>query len=65
MDELSNIEEMASLFYSFFTSKKASKADFAQQLAYDLEQNFKNRPDELKSKLPEYLVQAIEYVAKG
>lgn len=65
MNQYSTIEEQASLFYSFFTSKKASKADFAQQLAYDLEQKYKDKPDELRGKLPEYLVEAIEYVAKG
>lgn len=65
MTKLASIEEKACLFYSFFTSKKASKADFAQQLAYDLEKEFKNKPNELKGKLPEYLVEAIEYVAKG
>ena len=59
------IEEKASLFYSFFTSKKASKADFAQQLAFDLEQKYTGKSDEIKEKLPDYLVKAIEYVAKG
>lgn len=65
MNQYTTIEEQASLFYSFFTSKKASKADFAQQLAYDLEQKYKNKADELRGKLPAYLVEAIEYVAKS
>ncbi len=58
-------EKKASHFYSFFTSKKASKADFAQQLAYDLEQKYIGKANEVKPKLPKYLVNAIEYVTKG
>lgn len=65
MDSCGTIEEKASHFYSFFTSKKASKADFAQQLAYDLEKKYIGKASELKDKIPEYLVKAIEYVARG
>lgn len=65
MDSCGTIEEKASHFYSFFTSKKASKADFAQQLAYDLEKKYMGKASELKDKIPEYLVKAIEYVAMG
>lgn len=65
IDSCKTIEEKASHFYSFFTSKKASKADFAQQLAYDLEKKYIGKGSELKSKIPKYLVKAIEYVAKG
>ena len=65
IDSFGTIKEKASHFYSFFTSKKASKADFAQQLAYDLEKKYMGKANDLKVKIPEYLVKAIEYVAKG
>jgi len=65
LDSCGTIEERASYFYSFFTSKKASKADFAQQLACDLEKKYEGKATELKDKVPKYLVDAIEYVAKG
>ncbi len=65
LDSSGAIEERASHFYSFFTSKKASKADFAQQLAYDMEKKFEGKAAELRNKVPKYLVDAIEYVAKG
>lgn len=65
MDSCATIEEKASHFYSFFTYKKASKADFAQQLAYDLEKKYTGKGSELKDKIPEYIVKAIEYVARG
>ena len=65
IDSCETIEEQASFFYDFFSSKKASKADFAQQLAYELENEFIGKPIELRNNLPEYLVNAIEYVAKG
>ncbi|QAT61989.1 DUF2813 domain-containing protein [Acidilutibacter cellobiosedens] len=64
MNSCKTIEEKASHFYSFFTSKKASKADFAQQLAYDLERKYMGKADELKDKIPQYLVKAIKYVTK-
>lgn len=56
-------EEKATTFYSFFTSKKASKADFAQVFACELEKKFAGKPEELKERLPKYIVDAIEYVA--
>ena len=52
-------------FYSFFTSKKASKADFAQELAINLEKKYINRAEDLKKVLPDYLISAIIYVTKG
>ena len=58
-------EEQAATFYSFFVSKKASKADFAQELAYKLEESFMGKSEKLKKRLPKYIVDAIEYVAKG
>ena len=58
-------EERAACFYSFFTSKKASKADFAQELAINLETKYINRAEDLKKVLPDYLISAIIYVTKG
>lgn len=58
-------EEKAAYFYSFFTSKKASKADFAQELAINLEKKYINRAEDLKKVLPDYLISAIIYVTKG
>ena len=65
LKQLKTKEEKAATFYSFFTSKKASKADFAQLLACELEKKFAGKPEELKERLPKYIVDAIEYVAKG
>lgn len=61
----SSIEEKASLFYSYFTSKKASKADFAQELAISIEREYNKCSDSLINALPNYLVKAIIYVTKG
>lgn len=63
IEALPTIEEKASYFYSFFTNKTASKADFAQQLAIELEDNFTGKAIQLKAMLPKYVVNAIEYVA--
>lgn len=49
----------------YFTSKKASKADFAQELAINLEKKYINRAEDLKKVLPDYLISAIIYVTKG
>ncbi len=64
IDNLPNLEEKACYFYRFFVRKNASKADFAQQLAFELEQNFPVGSAELKEMLPSYLVDAITYVTK-
>lgn len=58
-------EEKASYFYSFFMKKTASKAEFAQQLAFNLEASFQNATAELETMLPPYLIDAIKYVTKG
>lgn len=63
IDALPTIEEKSSYFYKFFAKKTASKADFAQQLAFELEETFAGKSDELRKVLPTYLVNAIEYVA--
>lgn len=65
LKEYESIEEKASFFYSYFTSKKASKADFAQELSIALELKYADRAEELKKVLPEYLINAIMYVTKG
>lgn len=65
LDAFTSIEEKASCFYSFFTSKKASKADFAQELAVALEKKYMNKAAELQKVLPKYLVSAIVYATKG
>lgn len=68
VEELSsyeNIEEKASIFYRYFTTKKASKAEFAQELAANLEEHYADKPKEIKKVLPKYLVEAIEYVTEA
>lgn len=62
LDAAHTKEEKAAIFYSYFTSKKASKADFAQMLALKLSQKFKDKPDVLKEVIPSYLSDAIDYV---
>ena len=61
--ELPTPEDKSSYFYNFFAKKTASKADFAQQFALELEDTFTGNASELKSMLPYYIVEAIEYVA--
>lgn len=62
LDAAHTKEEKAAIFYSYFTFKKASKADFAQMLALKLSQKFKDKPDVLKEVIPSYLSDAIDYV---
>ncbi|KOP68470.1 hypothetical protein AMS62_26930 [Bacillus sp. FJAT-18019] len=63
IEALPTTQEKASYFYRFFTKKTASKADFAQQFAIELEDVFTGKPTELTAMLPKYVVDAIEYVA--
>lgn len=65
LDSASTPEEKAASFYSYFTSKKASKADFAQMLALKVSQKLKDKPDVLREAIPSYLCDAIEYVIGG
>lgn len=65
LNEFETMEEKASYFYSFFAKNITSKADFAQQLAYELEEKYSGKANELRQILPKYLVGAIEYVTKG
>ena len=55
-------EEKASYFYSFFTRGGISKAEFSQELAFELEAKFFGKSAELEKVLPAYLVEAIKYV---
>ena len=63
IDALTTIEEKSSYFYSFFAKKTTSKADFAQQFAFELEETFTVKSVKLRNALPTYLVDAIKYVA--
>lgn len=62
-DGYQTIPEKASYVYSFFGKKLVSKAEFAQQFAYDLEELYKGKKEEeIEEVLPKYLVDAIKYV---
>lgn len=64
-NELSNYitkEEKCSFLYSHFNS--ASKPQVAQQLAKIIEEKYQSNPLELRSKLPQYLLSALEHVVK-
>jgi putative ATP-dependent endonuclease of OLD family len=54
-------EIIASKVYALFATKSVSKTIAAQYLAESLIQNYKNA-EQLKSVLPKYLIEAIEYV---
>jgi len=60
--EYKDDEEKASYIYSYFWGDSTSKAEVAQQLALLLEEKFINDVEEFKTKLPSYLVNAINYV---
>ena len=57
IDKLPTLEEKSSYFYNFFAGKIASKADFAQQFAFELEETFTGKLEELNEALPSYLVE--------
>lgn len=63
LEDLTN-EEKATYFYEYFTSKKTSKADFAQQLAVELENRFDIGDKDLINNLPSYLKEAIFYTTE-
>ena len=68
VEELSsyeNIEEKAAIFYRYFKTNNASKAEFAQELAANLEEHYADKPEEIKKVLPKYLAEAIEYVTEA
>ncbi|WP_422484781.1 ATP-dependent nuclease [Gudongella sp. DL1XJH-153] len=65
LKKLRSEEEKASYIYSLFTKKTFSKAEFAQELANVLEDRYRNEEKgELLSKLPNYIVEAINYVTE-
>ncbi|ASF27924.1 hypothetical protein WV34_03695 [Bacillus amyloliquefaciens] len=64
ISDYTNLEEKASYFYSFFTSGKTSKADFAQHLAIELEKAFIDNISDLTKTLPQYLLDSIYYVTE-
>ena len=64
IDKLPTLEEKSSYFYNFFAGKIASKADFAQQFAFELEETFNGKLEKLNEALPSYLVEAIKYVTE-
>lgn len=53
------------IYSKFTTGTKASKAIAAQYLACLLEKNFEGKEAELRSKLPSYLAEAIDFVTGG
>ena len=59
------MEEKAAFFYSYFTSKKVSKAHFSQVFALKLEKEYTGKADALRTVIPSYLIEAIEYATKG
>lgn len=58
-----NDEERAIQIYRKISEKESGKTDMAYKLA-ELLQSYKNRSMELKSKLPPYIIKAIEYVTE-
>ncbi len=64
IDRLETIQEKASYFYSFFAKNTTSKADFAQQFSFELEESYSGHSSELEQALPPYLVNAIKYVTE-
>ena len=57
-------EQKCSYLYKFFQT--VSKPEVAQELSFILERKYKDKGEELRKKLPHYLVDAIEHVtAKG
>lgn len=62
---LIKLKKKEQLAFIVFYFKKASKADFAQELAINLEKKYINRAEDLKKVLPDYLISAIIYVTKG
>ena len=63
LDEFDSDEKKASYFYSYFSRKNTSKADFAQILSIELEKHFLGKETELEKSLPPYIVSAIRYVS--
>ena len=61
-DSLGSKEEKCAFLYSFFSN--TSKPEVAQQLSFILDCEYEGKSEELKDKLPPYIVDAIEYVTE-
>lgn len=57
------LEERCSFLYSHFNS--ASKPEVAQQLSKIIEEKYKSNPSNLKNKLPQYILGALNHVVGG
>ena len=64
IEQYQSQEEKSSYFYSFFYKGLVSKAEFAQTLASILLSKYYNKPDDLISQLPSYIIDAISYVTE-
>ena len=62
---LNTKEEKASYLYENFYNNHVSKAEVAQELSFILEEKYTNKCQELKEKLPSYIVDAIKYATSG
>ena len=61
-DSFGSKEEKCAFLYSFFSN--TSKPEVAQQLSFILDCEYEGKSEELKDKLPPYIVDAIEYVTE-
>ncbi|MHB9141800.1 MAG: ATP-dependent nuclease, partial [Paludibacter sp.] len=64
IDKRTTSEEKAAIFYSYFYDNSTSKAEFAQCLASILSKRYSGKLAEFKAKLPEYIVNAIDFVTE-
>jgi putative ATP-dependent endonuclease of OLD family len=63
-NDLSNDEEEKAIqIYHLLESQSSGKSDASYSLAVALS-SYKDKPDELKDKLPPYIIKAIEYVTE-
>lgn len=54
------------IFTAILLQKKASKADFAQELSINLEKEYSDKDsNEIARVIPKYLIEAIKYVTNG
>ena len=57
-------EEKAIQIYSKIDTKKGAKTEVAYNLSKILAKKYKNKPHELREKLPTYIIDAIEFVTE-
>jgi putative ATP-dependent endonuclease of OLD family len=60
----SDDEEKAIQIYGMIDKKSSGKTEATYKLAQILEEQYAGRPDDIKAKLPPYIVSAIEYVTE-